>query len=472
MTAIAAGGSVSGTSDSGDMRHVVARLERLPYCSWHMNMRLIICTAWFFDAFDSIAIAYVLPPLIGLWQLTPQHIGPLIGIGFGGQLIGAVAFGWIAEYWGRRRSMLLTLLIFSLGALACAFAPNYQTLFWLRFIQGIGLGGEIPLMAAYVNEFARANGRGRFSISIQVLFSIGLLAVALVSVYVVPHWGWQWMFIIGAVPALLAVPLRILLPESPRWLASKGRFAEADRALTRIEAVAASEGKAVPSLPADLPMVAEVPPRVGDLFKGIYLRRTVSVWLMWIGAYFVSYGITAWMPSLFRTVYHLDVQTSLDYGLINSAAGLAGAFCALYLIEAIGRRWMFVVSLAGCSLFLLSFALAGQISASTMLTIASCGFFFLSPTLLSLATYTAEIYPTHLRTLGGGVASAWQRGASVVGTTVVGWVLPMFGVNAVFVMFGLFALMGAVVSLLLAVETRAQVLERVSPALPSAKQAT
>jgi putative MFS transporter len=169
------------------------------------------------------------------------------------------------------------------------------------------------------------------------------------------------------------------------------------------------------------------------------------------------------MPSLFRTVYHLDVQQSLTYGLINSAIGLCGAFTALYLIEAIGRRRMFIVSLTGCAVALLSFAVLPPLSAAGTLTVATVGFFFLSPTLLSLATYTAEIYPTHLRALGGGVASAWQRGASVVGTTVVGWILPNSGINAVFVMFGLFALMGAIVTFFFAVETRAQVLERVSP---------
>ncbi|HEY2527852.1 MAG TPA: MFS transporter [Xanthobacteraceae bacterium] len=458
------------TSERGDMRNIVARLERLPYCSWHLHMRLIICTAWFFDAFDSIAIAYVLPPLIGLWHLRPQDIGSLIGIGFAGQLVGAVAFGWIAEHWGRRRSMLATLLIFSFGALACAAAPSYRALWWLRFVQGIGLGGEIPLMAAYVNEFARAKGRGRFSISIQVLFSVGLVAVALIGVYVVPHWGWRWMFIIGAIPGLIAIPMRSLLPDSPRWLASQGRYDEADRALARIEEAAARDGVAVPPLATDLPKLVEAQPRLADLFKGIYLRRTISVWLMWIGAYFVSYGITAWMPSLFRTVYHLDVQQSLIYGLINSGFGLAGAFLALYLIEAIGRRRMFIVSLGGCAAALISFAFLPKLSAAGTLAVATLGFFFLSSTLLSLATYTAEIYPTHLRAFGGGVASAWQRGASVVGTAVVGWVLPHYGINAVFVMFGLFALMGAIVAALFAVETRAQVLEQVSPVAEAARR--
>ena len=454
---------IMGSSEHGDVQHVAARLERLPYCSWHTKMRLIICTAWFFDAFDSITIAYVLPPLIGLWHLNPQQIGSLIGIGFAGQLVGAIGFGWLAERWGRRLSMLMTLLIFSLGALACAAATRYEALWSLRFVQGIGLGGEIPLMAAYLNEFARAENRGRFSLSVQVLFSIGLLLVAVVSVFVVPHWGWRWMFVIGAIPALVAIPMRSILPKSPRWLASQGRNDEADRALTRIEDTATREGKLVPPLPRDLPEVAEARPRIIELFKGIYLRRTISVWFLWIGAYFVSYGITAWVPSLFRTVYHVGIEQSLMYGLIISGVGLCGTVVAIFLIDTIGRRPLLMLSLGACCVPLISFAFLPQLTAAWTLAIATAGFFFLSLSLISLATYTAEIYPTHLRALGGGVASAWQRGASMVGTAVVGLILPTWGINAVFVMFGLFALMGALVAYFFAVETRAQILERVSP---------
>ena len=448
----------------GDIRHIVARLERLPYCSWHRNMRLIICTAWFFDAFDSVAIAYVLPSLIGPWHLAPQQIGSLIGIGFAGQLVGALAFGLSGERWGRRSSMLFTLLLFSLGSLACAFVTNYTSLVVLRFVQGVGLGGEVPLMAAYVNEFAKAHNRGRFSVSIQVLFSIALFVVALVGVWVVPHLGWQWMFVLGALPALVAIPLRTLLPESPRWLASQGRFEEADRALASIEAIAQREGKEPAPLPANLPIVKEVKPRIGDLFKGIYLKRTLSVWCIWIGAYFVSYGLNAWAPSLYRTVYHLPVEKALQYGLFTSAVGLCSSALTIWMIEAVGRRPMLIMSLSGCAAFLLCFIFLPQLSAFGTWIMTTAGFFFLGLALLSLATYTAEIYPTHLRALGGGVASAWQRGASMVGTTVVGFILPHWGINAVFVMFGLFALMGATAAIFFAIETRAQVLEQLSPA--------
>jgi len=457
------------SASTGELRQIVARLERLPYSSWHRNMRLIICSAWFFDAFDSITIAYVLPALIPTWHLNPpqipSYIGSLIGIGFAGQLIGAIGFGWIGERWGRLNSMLVTLLIFTLGGLACAFTTTYDQMWWLRFIQGIGLGGEVPLMAAYVNEFAKAEGRGRFSLSAQVLFSIGLPICALAGVYVVPNWGWQWMFIIGAVPALIAIPLRIMLPESPRWLASRGRFVDADRALKRIEDIAQAEGHALPALPRDLPVVNEAKPRYADLFKGIYLKRTISVWFIWIGAYFVTYGLTAWAPSLFNIVYHLPVQTSLAYGLILSGIGLGGALLTVYLIEAIGRRPMFIIGLGVCCVPLLSFAFLPQLSALGTLWVVSGAFFFCSFLALGLATYTAEIYPTHLRAMGGGLASAFQRAASMAGPIVVGWILPIWGVNAVFVMFGLSALMGALVAYFFAIETRAQVLEHLSPAL-------
>jgi putative MFS transporter len=360
--------------------------------------------------------------------------------------------------------MIVTLLIFTLGGLACAFTTTYEQMWWWRFIQGIGLGGEVPLMAAYVNEFAKADGRGRFSLSAQVLFSIGLPICALVGVYVVPNWGWQWMFIIGAVPALIAIPLRVMLPESPRWLASRGRFVEADAALKRIESIGIKEGKALPPLPRNLPLVNEVKPRLGDLFAGIYLKRTITVWFMWIGAYFVTYGLTAWAPSLFNIVFHLPVQQSLAYGLILSGVGLGGALLTMYLIEAIGRKLMFVIGFGVCSVPLLCFVFLGQLSAVEVLTIVSGSFFFCSFLALGLATYTAEIYPTQLRALGGGVASAWQRAASMAGPIVVGWVLPTWGLNYVFVVFGLFALMGCLVTAFFAIETRGQVLERLSPA--------
>lgn len=458
-------------------REIVARVERLPYCQWHLHMRLIICSAWFFDSFDSLAIVSALPALIGLWKLKPHEIGELIAIGFAGQLIGALAAGWIAERWGRVNTMLATLLLFSLASLACAFARSYEVLYWIRFVQGIGLGGEVPIMAAYVNEFARAERRGRFSLSIQILFAIGIAICALVGVWVVPNLGWQWMFIIGVLPALIVIPLRFMLPESPRWLASRGRFMEADRALKRIEAIARREGHVLPPIPTDLPAAIEAKPRIGDLFNGIYARRTITLWIMWVCTYVITYGLTAWAPSLFRFVFKLPVETSLLYGFVLNVAGLIGAFVAVGIIDWIGRKRMYLIAFGGAAVLLLAFGVCGTVapglifgasqrpSALAVLICICVSFPFVSLLALSLATYTAENYPNQLRAQGGGVASAWQRLASMGGPIMVGFILPVWGLTSVFTAFGIFAFVGFIVTVLFAIETRGLVLERLSPVL-------
>ncbi len=446
-----------------DVRQIAARIERLPYSSWHRNMRLIISTAWFFDAFDSITIAYVLPVLIGMWKLDAGAIGGLIAVGFAGQAVGSIGAGWLAERVGRLLAMQITLLIFTIGSFACAFAWSYDSLWWIRFVQGVGLGGQVPLMAAYVNEFAKAKGRGTFSLSIQILFAIALTVAAFAGLWVVPHLGWQWMFFIGTVPALLVIPLRTMLPESPRWLASQGRTAEADAALTRLERIAESEGKTIPPLPRDLPAANEAKPRLAELFQGVYLKRTFTLWGIWICTYIITYGLTAWAPSLFRFVYKLDVQTSNYYGFVLQFTGLLGALAALLLIDRIGRKPMFVLGLGVGALPLLYFGAIGKPSAEMVLALVCLSFVFITLLALSLATYTAENYPTHMRALGGGVAGAWQRLASMAGPLLVGWILPIWGLNAVFVLFGIFAAVGALIALFFAIETKGQMLERLNP---------
>jgi MFS transporter, putative metabolite:H+ symporter len=135
---------------------IVARIERLPVAPWHVRMRAIIASATFFDAFDALTIAFVMPALFGPWHLNPAQIGVMISGGYIGQVIGAFGFGWLAERYGRLRVLTWTILVIAVMSLACAFAWDFQSLFWLRVIQGLGLGGEVPIAATYINEFAKA----------------------------------------------------------------------------------------------------------------------------------------------------------------------------------------------------------------------------------------------------------------------------------------------------------------------------
>jgi putative MFS transporter len=176
-------------------------MERLPATSWHVRARLIVGAATFFDAFDVQTIAVVLPVLAGQWRLSPGEIGLLISTGFVGQLAGAFLFGWIAEKFGRLTAMIYSVAVLALMSLACAAAWNYTSLFVFRTIQGIAIGGEVPVAATYISELSPAHRRGRFFLLYEMLFSIGLAAAGLVGLWVVPHIGWQAMFVIGALPA-------------------------------------------------------------------------------------------------------------------------------------------------------------------------------------------------------------------------------------------------------------------------------
>src|SRR5215471_7278930 len=321
---------MDAVSSHSKVDDIVARLERLPTSWWQVKARIIVGVATFFDAFDALAIASVLPVLVPLWKLTPPQIGLMISAGFAGQLVGALLFGFIAERYGRMLAMIGSIALFALMSLVCAFAWDYNSLLIFRVIQGIGLGGEVPVAAVFISELARAHGRGRFVLLYELVFPIGLSAAALVGLWVVPRFGWQWMFVIGALPAFLALALRSLLPESPRWLAVHGRNAEAEAAMALIERETQKATGA--PLPPVKPVVstADKPAALADLFGPLYLRRTLVVWVVWFSAYFVNYGLSIWLPTLYRTVFKLPLDVSLRYGLITQAVGLLGTLiCAL-----------------------------------------------------------------------------------------------------------------------------------------------
>ncbi len=441
---------------------IVARLERLPTSWWQVKARIIVGVATFFDAFDALAIASVLPVIVPLWKLTPPEIGVMISAGFLGQLLGALLFGWIAERYGRMNAMVGSIALFAVMSLACALAWDYRSLLVLRTIQGIGLGGEVPVAAVFISELAKAQGRGRFVLLYELVFPVGLVAASLLGLWVVPHLGWQYMFVIGALPALLALVLRSLLPESPRWLAVRGRNAEAEAGMSLIETE--TQKATGQPLPPVKPVVSTSDKGASwsDLFGPFYLRRTLVVWVIWFAAYFVNYGLTIWLPTLYRTVFKLPLDVSLRYGLITQAVGLLGTLICALAIDHVGRRLWFAVSFAAATPALAAVALLPAPSAEQVLTFMTIAYFFISSINIGVYLYTPELYPTRVRALGVGAATAWLRFASMIGPTVVGMMLAG-GLPSVFVTFAIVAAIAAVITGVFAVETKGRVLEEASP---------
>lgn len=440
--------------------HIIARLERLPVTKRLQFMRITIGIATFFDAYTVLAIAFALPQLITEWHLTPAYVGAIIAAGYVGQLIGAIFFGSLAEKVGRLRVLFFTIMLFVMMDIACLFAWSGLSLLVFRFLQGVGTGGEVPVASAYINEFIGAEKRSKFFLLYEVLFPMGLMFAGMAAYFLMPIYGWKVMFIVGLIPSLLVIPLRFFLPESPRWLASKGRFTEADKVVKIFEQGALKQGKALPE-----PVVKDINPQAmaktnwRELFQGIYRKRTFTLWGMWFCVYMVNNAMVTWLPSLYKQHFGLPLQTSLGYGWITSGVGvIASIICAL-MIDKVGRRPWYSAAFFLAIIPLMSLSVLGATSAIQVVVLATLSYAILQTISFSLYLYAAELYPTRLRAMGIGFSTAWLRAGSAIGPLIVGG----YGIQYVFSVLAIVALIGGLVTFWFAIETKGQVLEKLSP---------
>lgn len=450
-------------SGSLSEEQITARIERLPLSGWYARLMAIVGTAHFFDAFDSLTIAIVLPILIGLWKITPGEVGVLISAGYVGQMAGAIGFGWLAEKYGRLRILQWTLVIMAIFSIACAYAWDYNSLLAFRTLQGVGLGAEVPVAATWLNEFTRAQYRGRLIMFLQSCFAGGIVITALAAQWVIPLWGWPGLFLIGTLPILLAIGLRFLAPESARWLAMHKRLPEADAIVSAIEARAARGGP-LPPLPENVPAIITERATFSDLFKGIYATRTLTAWAICFATSFVGYGLLTWLPSIFRTLFNLPIEQVLRYNFIFSVMGFLGGLFGLAIIDRLGRKLCFVIAFTGGAIGMFGLWFIGDSRTATEVIVLGCfSQFFLAFLLTGVYLYIPETYPTRMRALGIGVASSWLRIASILTPLAVAQILTVASLTGVFLMFGIAALFGAGVVAIGAIETRGRILEEISP---------
>lgn len=436
---------------------LITRMESVPFSRWHIKPRVIMGSATFFDAFDALSLAFVLPVLIGLWNLTPSQIGILIGSGYLGQAIGAIFFGWLAERYGRVHSAKWTVFLMSVMSIACVFAGNFQALLLFRFIQGIGVGGEVPVAATYINELSVAHGRGRFFMLYEMIFPLGLMLSAQIGTIIVPSFGWKWMFLIGGIGGLIVFLFFFMLRESPRWLISKGRYDEAERIIEEIEASTDKRLEVKMSAPQ-----AVVKGNWKELFSPFYRRRTLIVWTLWFSAYFVANGLNNWLPSLYKTVYNLPLEDSLRAASMTNVIQLIAVFACALLIDRFGRKRWATVAFLVAALLLTGLGFSGAESAYSVMYLGSAAYGVMGTITVLLYLYTPEIYPTRMRVIGTAFATAWLRLASAIAPTILGFILGAKGIGTVFMLFAGVAVIGAFMAFRM-IETSGKVLEDIAP---------
>jgi MFS transporter, putative metabolite:H+ symporter len=254
------------------------------------------------------------------------------------------------------------------------------------------------------------------------------------------------------------------LPESPRWLASRGRAGEATDAIAFIETkVAAATGKPLPEPKPTVKTAGTLRPSWNDLFGSLYLSRTLVIWVAWFGAYFVNYGLATWLPTVYQNIFKLPLDQALTYSLAAPSVGLTSSFVCALVIDYVGRRIWFACAFGLGGAALLTLWWIGPTTAERVLVLSTLSYMCISTLSLALYLYTAELYPTRVRALGTSTGTAWLRVASIIGPWVVGTTLTAGGLGTVFLVFGAAALVASLVVALFATETKRRVLEEISP---------
>lgn len=453
----------------------VSQLDDLPYTRKHQRVLFGSGLGWALDAMDVGLISFIIAALGQHWQLDKGEMGLITSIGFVGMAIGASLGGLLADRFGRRQVFAVTLLIYGIATGASALVGGIAALLVLRFFVGLGLGAELPVASTYVSEFAPARIRGRLIVILEAFWAVGWTASALIGYFIVPasENGWRWAFAIGAVPAVYALIVRWGLPESPRWLASRGRNAEAakivddfakaaplrffSRATAHADARETGGAKQAPAAPASAPtsepvaaptsapvaapIATSAGKRLAALWSPEFRLRTASIWLVWFCVNFAYYGAFIWIPSILVDA-GFPLVRSFAFTLIITLAQLPGYAVAAWLIEVWGRKLTLSVFLVGSAASAIMF---GTVHSEPAIIASGMALsFFNLGAWGALYAVTPEIYPTSLRATGAGWAAGVGRIASIIAPLLVPVLLLAGGAGLTFTVFAVFFIVAAV----------------------------
>lgn len=404
-----------------------ARLDRLPFCAFHRRIILLIGTGMFLDACD----IYMAPGILGAlvksgWSDLATN-ATFLSATFIGMLIGTISSGLIGDRFGRRFSYQFNLLIFGVASLAAAFAPNMTVLIGLRFLMGIGLGAEIVIGYSTLSEFMPRAVRGRTVAILSALTNTAVVATGFGGLWIIPAFGWQYMFGIVGIAALFVWVLRKNMPESPRWLESRGRASEADALLRAIEAEAAKTGTLPPVEPSTAAVIDTG--RFSELFGSDLIRSTILGTIIGIVGSISLYGFLSWVPT-FLVKQGLSLHSSLaSTALMGLGAPLGGLLAAL-----LADRTSRIKSLV--TLTLLEGVLGvAYVYTQTQVELVVVGFGLTlcayALVAMGFGLYIPELFPTRLRLRGVSVANSIGRLSSAGIQFVIVALFTNFGIAAV-----------------------------------------
>jgi putative MFS transporter len=459
--------SPRGSNPSDD---IGARLDRLPVSRFHFVLLGIAAASLVFDGLDGVVMTFVLANLRTVWQIDVATIGVVSAIGFGGYLVGAAASGFVADRIGRKKTVLLTLVCYSVFSGTRGFANGVAMLAALHFLTFIFIGAESATVPPYLAEFWPARVRGKMNGIVMSFFGIGIALSPLWALLIIPHLGWRWAFFLTAPFALAAGLMRSRLPESPRWLARAGRLQEADTVVAGIEArIERETGRALPP-----PEVRPTEPsgelrpvlRPRDLLAGPYRRTTLMLWTAWFAEFSIFYLYQTFVPTILAGEGYAIVK-SFGYSVVILGAAVPAFVLGGQIAEWLDRKFAVLLAFAAAALFGTLFGLSTQPWA--FMVFGGLTSFALALGTTAVYTYTPELYPTEVRVTGMGIASAWGRVGAITALLVFGFLFKTQGKSLIFVMSDSVLIVGAIVVVMFGPPTRGRRLEDTSRAFGARK---
>jgi len=427
---------------------ILARLDRLPPTRHIWLMVTLLSLGGMFEFYDLFMTGYVIPGLVRAGMLTGVSVGMFSGPAlfvastFFGLFIGTFLLGYVADRYGRRTIFTFSMLAYCAATLVMAFQTTGWGVCLWRMIAGIGIGIELVTIDTYIAELVPKHMRGRaFAFNQCVQFCV-VPVVAFLSYVLVPQaplgWdGWRWVATIGAVGALFVWVLRRAIPESPRWLLTHGRLAEADVITTQIE------GRVRADLAgADLPAPAAhnvddltAHGTFGEIWQPAYRTRTIMLMVFQFFQTFGYYGFAAWVPTLIAKQVGINLGASLQYAFIVACANPFGPLLAMSFADRFERKWQLV----GAAICVGVFGVAFSQQSSMPLLILFGVLITLSNNVMSYSfhSYQSELFPTRVRARAVGFTYAFSRISTVFASFIIGFFFANF--NGTTGVFGLIA---------------------------------
>ena len=408
--------------------------------SFQLVIVLLCGMVQFLDGFDTQALAYAGPALREAWHLEARDLGPVFAFGAFGTGLGSIVLGLLADIFGRRKVMIVTVAIFGVMTFGTVFLANVEQLRIWRLLTGFGLGAALPLTFVIANEFAPAKIRGRMIAFMACGFAVGALSGGLLEASLLPYLGWQAVFYVGGVvPLVLAVTLTIFLPESVRFLATQGgRGKQIAAILRRIDPVLVYGDDAEFYIPAEPKKEGFKP---AQLFREGRAATTICLWI----TYLVTLALLNTLNNLLPVAINiagLPVQDSILLTTLFQLGGIGGVLVLGVFADRAGYFRVLIVAYCALALFIAAIGLAGASALLIAIAVAGTGFWLVGAN-NTMNAFATTLYPTDIRSTGVSWASSFGRLAGSIGPYLGSIALGALPLQPTFLLIAAPALVGA-----------------------------